>query len=577
MSQSSWLQSFLARKRSVEIEKAVDIDSFDDKYLRQFLQSTGRQSDDGDDHVDPNQSLSESKPAITGRDLLSAPTSPQSFILDNDGDIDDADDVDLAPADTERSLRLWNLPYKASAEDVLAFAAAAGVVLREVKIVMDKKKANLPSGTALATVTSTEEVDMAIDKLFGKPFMGRDFKLSAIESKSSARRTNGRFSIGANTRYFSDGDISTKCFNCGQVGHKQTDCANPAAMAPCHLCAGNDHDAIDCQNITCFRCGNFGHHSKKCRQAYSAMRLALCTNCGSTAHDSVNCEDYIQSYDHSSSPFFISKNIICISCMAVGHSLCGKLSSELDPVDGLVYCPNCGNSGHHVDEAACSINRKGKFVPCLAPRVDAYQKIPQLMKDAASIDIASSNANSSKHDLMEYYRGIGRDQRLYPDQLEALFPVLAPAKEVDYSRVQASNHRNHSRQDSIAGSNSQRSGKRQRVDEMSYLFGEAEDDSSHRYQHRHPDDNHRSDHHNDHHPNAQTSRYRHAADAGADSRHYTYIHSRQSNYHTENRVTMTHRHNGGSSRDHRQYEVSHSKSYQASGSYRSERNGIRYN
>ncbi len=43
-------------------------------------------------------------------------------------------------------------------------------------------------------------------------------------------------------RYF-ELDISFKCNNCGEVGHKQSECLNPSIPQPCHLCASTNHEA----------------------------------------------------------------------------------------------------------------------------------------------------------------------------------------------------------------------------------------------------------------------------------------------------------------------------------------------
>lgn len=86
---------------------------------------------------------------------------------------------------------------------------------------------------------SDEEVDEVIQVLQGEDVGGRPLRVQRFIAK---RRQSGSLGGRGDARYFSE-DISCKCHNCGQVGHRQQECTNDALPTPCHLCAGQDHEA----------------------------------------------------------------------------------------------------------------------------------------------------------------------------------------------------------------------------------------------------------------------------------------------------------------------------------------------
>lgn len=107
------------------------------------------------------------------------------------------------------------------------------------------KKTNRPAGSAQLFLQPSHCSDPAFDSgtylqaiiklLDGKDFGGRPVRARSSESKSRASFGGG------NVRYFG-GDISIKCNNCGQVGHRQSECPQEPILPPCHFCAGTDHD-----------------------------------------------------------------------------------------------------------------------------------------------------------------------------------------------------------------------------------------------------------------------------------------------------------------------------------------------
>jgi len=84
-----------------------------------------------------------------------------------------------------------------------------------------------------------DEVTDCIAAMQGEDIGGRPLRVQRFVVK---KRQSGSLGGRGDSRYFS-GDISCKCHSCGQVGHRQQECTNDAVANPCHLCAGQDHDA----------------------------------------------------------------------------------------------------------------------------------------------------------------------------------------------------------------------------------------------------------------------------------------------------------------------------------------------
>jgi len=146
---------------------------------------------------------------------------------------------------------------------------------------------------------------------------------------------------GGSDRYFNRENMSIKCTACYAVGHREKECPNISSIHCCHLCAGKDHDAVDCPNLTCFRCGLFGHHSRNCVNPRSG-KPTICSNCGSLGHDLRKCSDRYSALPDRGS------NMRCMSCKEIGHLNCKYLPSLRDKRP-RIYCPNCGQEGHHAD------------------------------------------------------------------------------------------------------------------------------------------------------------------------------------------------------------------------------------
>lgn len=148
----------------------------------------------------------------------------------------------------------------ATPSQLQAFGAKKGFRFDNVVLGVDRKT-QLPSGSATVYVRTSaplaaptgglteegtlygdpqnEEVTECIQALQGEELGGRPVRVQRFIAK---RRQSGSLGGRESGRYFFE-DISCKCHNCGQVGHRQVDCTNETAPMPCHLCAGLDHDA----------------------------------------------------------------------------------------------------------------------------------------------------------------------------------------------------------------------------------------------------------------------------------------------------------------------------------------------
>ena len=106
----------------------------------------------------------------------------------------------------------------------------------------------------------------------------------------------------------------TKCFNCGETGHRSAECPKPAGLTSCHLCGAEDHLSKACpkaeakavikadvRQSRCFNCGREGHLSKDCTSAVGKGSSA-CYLCGEEGHLSRFCPSVARSKKAKKSP-----------------------------------------------------------------------------------------------------------------------------------------------------------------------------------------------------------------------------------------------------------------------------------
>jgi hypothetical protein len=135
-----------------------------------------------------------------------------------------------------------------------SFGQKYGFTFEKITFGIDKKR-NLPSGNAVVVVRKgkrietdemiiedkiNEEIEECIKTLQGESCGGRPVRVSRIDQSGGSMKN--QHGVKDANRYFG-GDISSKCNLCGEVGHKQFECMNEPLAMPCHLCAGQDHDA----------------------------------------------------------------------------------------------------------------------------------------------------------------------------------------------------------------------------------------------------------------------------------------------------------------------------------------------
>ncbi|GMR53785.1 hypothetical protein PMAYCL1PPCAC_23980, partial [Pristionchus mayeri] len=135
------------------------------------------------------------------------------------------------------------------------------------------------------------------------------------------------------------GERPRGCFNCGQEGHRSSDCTEPRKERSnaCFNCGQEGHRGSECpepkkeRSNACFNCGQEGHRSSECpepRRERGGGGGGACFNCGQEGHRSSDCPEP-------------KKERKCFNCGVEGHS-----STDCDqPVD-----PNRKPASTHVPE-----------------------------------------------------------------------------------------------------------------------------------------------------------------------------------------------------------------------------------
>mmetsp|Transcript_2420 Transcript_2420/g.4823 ORF Transcript_2420/g.4823 Transcript_2420/m.4823 type:complete len:521 (-) Transcript_2420:76-1638(-) len=238
-------------------------------------------------------------------------------------------------------VRIHNLNYTTRQTDLLEACTVFGVVTKvDLDMEDETLEDNAPRNRGRAFIYfDTEEGAKAcvegLTELDGRPLR--------VELASSSGGTRGRASVGnMSSRYYAR-DISTKCYRCGEVGHRESDCINPARAKPCPICAGIDHELRACPiKAICFNCGIPGHVSRSCNMARGMPQPMICTVCFQKGHNKMNCR---QSYRDAVA---VSSKGLCMVCGEEGHYLCQE-PKWFFSIEG-VSCGNCGQSGHIGEE-----------------------------------------------------------------------------------------------------------------------------------------------------------------------------------------------------------------------------------
>eukprot|EP01038_Epipyxis_sp_PR26KG_P005193 gene5193-7227_t len=398
---SHWLKQFLGKKRVNDVPPIPDIEPVRDDFLIDFhkgFENSKKENDSVDENENEGSVKSFDKDE-NHRDSFDISDDEKKSIENIDVNLDDIhENHDKVSSNNESGLvgnnnsncyqfTLSNLLFGIKEKQIRDFGASYGFDFKTITFLLAKNSTR-PAGSAMIDIEFTEEYNTAsllqeklLQSLNGQSCCGRDIRVQIHGVNNSTNKPNRSFNNN-NNRYY-DLNIAFKCNNCGEVGHKQADCPQAPIPQPCHLCAGKDHEAGNCPNITCFNCGQFGHHSRNCNEKRSGSRAMICTECGSTHHFNKDCPDLI--YPPNNDNEMISANdskrlsdpfVRCMSCDLYGHLMCMKLpysngstsnSSKRKPD---LYCPNCGKKGHHVDLVFTSV--------CQRPKYEALSKYQQL-------------------------------------------------------------------------------------------------------------------------------------------------------------------------------------------------------
>ena len=382
----------------------------------------------------------------SGSSHRSVAVTPRNESIDEIDDADTNKDPELALIKKSNFVvKIFNLSFRTKREEVIKFAAKLGVKFLHVSILMDPSSGR-SSGNASACVASDEEVRLTLQLMHQQNLesggQSRTLRVSRHSTKTEMVKKKGRES----SRYYMGIDIGIKRNNCGMVGHRQRDCTEKPMVVPSNLCAGNDHDSGACPNVTCYNCGAFGHSRNTCA-SYRSAKPVVCTLCGSPYHNTKSCIEHDTGYrakdsldvsrieampsfihkggdgddvnllEYSFGPNTLSKSgsgegsawssttmseVKCLMCRQKGH---GLLCRSLPPPSEInLYCPNCGEEGHHVDFMSEFLDCE-----CIAPRMDAYVKFRQLEREIGHL----SKVDREESD--EYYLDILRQNQISND------------------------------------------------------------------------------------------------------------------------------------------------------------------
>jgi len=435
---SKILDGFLSKKRVFQIPPVTPIEVSKDTFIKTFCES-----------ID----LHNSTTTFNNHDITSSISIKPSSKVD---DIKIVPSVNALGGDDSSSsssnikFKVHNLLYRMTERELYDFITNYNIKVIKVEMGTDSTP-QLPAGTAFAYISNEINASEVLSILNGEDCLGRPIRVSEISATNKNRESFGQ------TRYF-DRDISIKCNNCGEVGHRQFECPNPLLESfCCHLCGGS-HDPSECSSIICFRCNRFGHHSRFCDNNRALKDISVCTLCGLTSHSTSACAIFVsserfpkggrggrgkRSENESEEIKTDLENTICMVCFETGHT-CGCIRPDKKkmhvPVtksnresERRLFCPNCGESNHCVDFPS-----PGEYNQCRAAFYDAYGRFPELMNLLED----PFHGGARGRNTLDLYNSLTRYQS---DKIVQMFPSLQQPTSVYVEEDYNKNSNYHSR------------------------------------------------------------------------------------------------------------------------------------
>ena len=234
-------------------------------------------------------------------------------------------------------IKLSNLAFTTDTKLLRAACEKYGPLL-DINLIKDKNDSSLNAGRAFVIFELEDDAHDCIESL--KELGGRKLRITlASERPASMSVPGSKTGSQSMLNRFTEKDISTICYRCGEVGHYEADCKNPVKPKPCCFCGSFEHDDKRCnQKMICFNCGVPGHSVRECSERRGLPRRLVCSICFESGHHRNSCRNY------RGSGLVASRDAICMQCGQKGHFLC----KDLKWFFGLkgMFCFNCGTEGH---------------------------------------------------------------------------------------------------------------------------------------------------------------------------------------------------------------------------------------